>query len=196
MAALMAEYLKLKNVQYWGAEAFNKISSNITKDERGLKLDIGVQDNQYSEYLLLEQLENCVDYIDKSERYELLGNTRLMLLFRLKTIVSGELYKLIIPMYERKRNYELLRDSYQTLAQTYAKVIEVNKSGKRLLGRFYRVAFYGQVYFEEESGIEYVYKEPKITSLSEITERLHKQYCEKFGQDAVKMIHDSSPVST
>ncbi|KAI4466055.1 dedicator of cytokinesis dock [Holotrichia oblita] len=178
MAALMAEYLKLKNVQDWGAEAFSKISSNITKDERGLKLDIGVQDIQYTEYLLLEQLENCVDYIDKSERYELLG----------------ELYKLIIPMYEKKRNYEYLKASYQTLAQNYGKVIEVNKSGKRLLGRFYRVAFYGQVYFEDENGIEYVYKEPKITSLSEITERLQKQYCEKFGQDVVKIIHDSSPI--
>lgn len=73
MAALMAEYLKLKNVQNWGAEAFNKISSNITKNERGLKLDAGVQDIQYTEYLLLEQLESCVIFIDKSERYELLG---------------------------------------------------------------------------------------------------------------------------
>lgn len=98
-------------------------------------------------------------------------------------------------MYEKKRNYEYLKASYQTLAQNYGKVIEVNKSGKRLLGRFYRVAFYGQVYFEDENGIEYVYKEPKITSLSEITERLQKQYCEKFGQDVVKIIHDSSPVS-
>lgn len=69
----MAEYLKLKNIQDWGAEAFNKISSNITKDERGLKLDSGVQDIQYTEYLLLEQLITCAEYIDKSERYEILG---------------------------------------------------------------------------------------------------------------------------
>lgn len=69
----MAEYLKLKGVQNWGAEAFSKISSNITKDERGLKLDAGVQDVQYTEHLLLEQLETCAEYIDKSERYEVLG---------------------------------------------------------------------------------------------------------------------------
>jgi hypothetical protein len=42
IAALMAEYLKLKNVQPWGAEAFGKISSNIAQDERGLKLDAGM----------------------------------------------------------------------------------------------------------------------------------------------------------
>jgi hypothetical protein len=43
IAALMAEYLKLKNVQSWGAEAFSKISSNIAQDERGLKLDAGME---------------------------------------------------------------------------------------------------------------------------------------------------------
>lgn len=42
--------------------------------------------------------------------------------------------------------------------------------------------------------MEYVYKEPKVTSLSEISERLHKQYREKFGSDNVKMIMDSCPV--
>lgn len=98
-------------------------------------------------------------------------------------------------MYEKKRSYELLRQSYQTLAQNYGKVVETNKSGKRLLGRYYRVGFYGQAYFEEDSANEYIYKEPKVTSLSEISERLHKQYCEKFGFDVVKMIQDSIPVS-
>lgn len=43
--------------------------------------------------------------------------------------------------------------------------------------------------------MEYVYKEPKLTSLSEISERLAKQYEEKFGPDIVKLIMDSSPVS-
>ncbi|XP_022919235.2 dedicator of cytokinesis protein 9 [Onthophagus taurus] len=178
IAALMAEYLKLKNIQNWGAEAFTNISSNITKDERGLKLDAGVQDIQYTEYLLLEQLEACVGYIDKSERYELLG----------------ELYRLIIPIYEKKRNYEYLKISYQNLAQNYGKILDANKSGKRLLGRFYRVGFFGQMYFEDDSGVEYVYKEPKVTTLSEISERLYKQYCEKFGQDVVKMIQDSNTI--
>jgi len=51
------------------------------------------------------------------------------------------------------------------------------------------------MYFEEDHAIEYVYKEPKLTSLSEISERLGKQYKDKFGADVVKMIMDSSPVS-
>lgn len=179
IAALMAEYLKLKHIQGWGAEAFEKLSSNISRDEKGLKLDAGVQDVQYAEVVLLEQLETCVQFIDKSERYE----------------IMGELYRLIVPIYEKARNYEMLMKSYKNLAQNYEKVLQANKSGRRLLGRYYRVGFYGQAYFEEDSGVEYVYKEPKVTSLSEISERLEKQYCDKFGQDVVKMIQDSTPVS-
>lgn len=102
---------------------------------------------------------------------------------------------MIIPIYEKRRNYELLKQSYQTLAHNYEKIVETNKSGKRLLGRYYRVGFYGQAYFEEDSGSEYVYKEPKVTSLSEVSERLNKQYCEKFGYDVIKLIQDSSPVN-
>ncbi|KAL1458514.1 hypothetical protein WDU94_008656 [Cyamophila willieti] len=47
IAALMAQYLKLKGVQSWGAEAFDKISTNIPRDETGLKLDSG-KCNQYT----------------------------------------------------------------------------------------------------------------------------------------------------
>ena len=38
---MIAEYLKLKKVQIWGAEAFDELSSNILVDETGLKLDSG-----------------------------------------------------------------------------------------------------------------------------------------------------------
>lgn len=41
IAALIAEYLKLKSVHSWGAEAFKKISTNIPLDEKSLKLDAG-----------------------------------------------------------------------------------------------------------------------------------------------------------
>lgn len=51
------------------------------------------------------------------------------------------------------------------------------------------------MYFDEDSGVEYVYKEPKVTTLSEISERIHKQFTDKFGVDVVKMIMDSIPVS-
>jgi len=40
-----------------------------------------------------------------------------------------------------------------------------------MLGSYYRVGFYG-VSYEELNGKEFIYKEPKITKLSEIKDRL------------------------
>ncbi|XP_067624519.1 dedicator of cytokinesis protein 9 isoform X2 [Eurosta solidaginis] len=181
IAALMSEYLRLRGGCHinWGASAFTKISRNIPRDEQGLKLDAGAQDSQYTEQMLLDQLKQCAEFLDRGERFECLG----------------DLYKLILPMYERNRSYIELAQSYEHLMQAYNKIVEVNRSGKRMLGRFYRVVFFGMMYFEDDHAVEYVYKEPKLTSLSEISERLLKQYKEKFGADVVKMIMDSSPVN-
>lgn len=180
IAALMAEYLKLKGTDLitWGAESFTKVSRNIPRDEKGLKLDSGAQDSQYTENMLLDQLRNCADFLDRAERLECLG----------------ELYRLIIPILESRRDFSGLIQSYEHLAQSYQRVIEFNRNGKRLLGRFFRVIFFGQMFFEEEHGIEYVFKEPKVTSLSEISLRLKKQFEDKFGADVVKMIMDSNQV--
>lgn len=182
IAALIAEYLKLRGNESsnFGAEAFAKISKNIPKDEKGLKLDSGVQDSQYTETILLDQLRNCADFLDRSERYECLG----------------ELYRLIIPILENRRDYGSLVECYNHLSQSYQRVIEFNRNGKRLLGRFYRVIFYGQMYFEDDHNVEYIYKEPKLTTLSEISLRLRKQFEDKFGADVVKMIMDSNQVTS
>lgn len=133
IAALIAEYLKLKGTDIidWGAESFVKISRNIPRDEKGLKLDSGAQDSQYTEQTLLDQLKECAEYLDRSERLECLG----------------ELYKLIIPILEQRRDFQALTQSYDHLSQSYTRVMEFMKSGKRLLGRFYRVIFFGQVFF-------------------------------------------------
>ncbi|TRZ05692.1 hypothetical protein HGM15179_021415, partial [Zosterops borbonicus] len=42
---------------------------------------------------------------------------------------------------------------------------------------------------------EYVYKEPKLTGLSEISLRLLKLYGEKFWSETVKIIQDSNKVN-
>ena len=51
------------------------------------------------------------------------------------------------------------------------------------------------VFFEEEDWNEYIYKEPKLISLSEISLRLVKLYGEKFGTENVKIIQDSDKVT-
>ena len=47
----------------------------------------------------------------------------------------------------------------------------------------------------KEDGKEYIYKEPKLTGLSEISLRLVKLYGEKFGTENVKIIQDSDKVT-
>jgi len=88
-----------------------------------------------------------------------------------------------------------LASSYEILSRAYNKVVEVMHSGKRMLGKYFRVAFFGQAYFGDEDGKEYVYKEPKITGLTEICERLNKIYSDKYGRDKVCLIRNSNKVN-
>ncbi|KAK2157532.1 hypothetical protein LSH36_189g03059 [Paralvinella palmiformis] len=121
-----------------GCSAFRKISSNVETEEAGMKDDDGMQDFDYTEDKLTSLLDECASLFEMAERYEVLG----------------DIYRLIIPIYERKRDFE--------------------------------------IYFEEEDGKEYVYKEPKVTSLTEICDRLKKLFSDKYGAENVKLIMNSN----
>ena len=87
-----------------------------------------------------------------------------------------------------------LASSYEILSRAYNNVVDVMQSGKRMLGKYFRVAFFGQAYFGDEDGKQYVYKEPKITGLTEICERLNKIYSDKHGRDKICLIRNSNKV--
>ncbi|XP_054384544.1 dedicator of cytokinesis protein 9 isoform X6 [Pongo abelii] len=213
VTALVAEYLTRKEAVQWeppllphshsaclrrsrggmfrqGCSAFRVITPNID-EEASMMEDVGMQDVHFNEDVLMELLEQCADGLWKAERYELIA----------------DIYKLIIPIYEKRRDFERLAHLYDTLHRAYSKVTEVMHSGRRLLGTYFRVAFFGQQYqftdsetdvegfFEDEDGKEYIYKEPKLTPLSEISQRLLKLYSDKFGSENVKMIQDSGKVN-
>ncbi|XP_056226490.1 dedicator of cytokinesis protein 9 isoform X3 [Seriola aureovittata] len=178
VAALVAEYLWRKGMFRQGCSAFRVITPNID-EEAAMMEDVGMQDVHFNEEVLMELLEECADGLWKAERYELIA----------------DVYRLIIPIYEQRRDFEKLTHLYDTLHRAYTKVMEVMHTGKRLLGTFFRVAFFGQGFFEDEDGKEYIYKEPKFTPLSEISQRLLKLYSDKFGQENVKIIQDSGKVN-
>ncbi|XP_042586626.1 dedicator of cytokinesis protein 9-like isoform X2 [Cyprinus carpio] len=191
VAALVAEYLRRKGTFKQGCTAFRVVTPNID-EEASMMEDVGMQDVHFNEDVLMELLEECADGLWKAERYEL---------------ISG-IYKLIIPIYEKRRDFERLAHLYDTLHRAYSKVTEVMHTGKRLLGTYFRVAFFGQAaqyqcndsemnegFFEDEDGKEYIYKEPKFTPLSEISQRLLKLYSDKFGAENVKMIQDSGKIN-
>uniref|UniRef100_A0A671MWP9 Dedicator of cytokinesis protein 9-like n=1 Tax=Sinocyclocheilus anshuiensis TaxID=1608454 RepID=A0A671MWP9_9TELE len=213
VAALVAEYLRRKVVMLQetmsvapnvncngclcvcagmfkqGCTAFRVVTPNID-EEASMMEDVGMQDVHFNEDVLMELLEECADGLWKAERYELIS----------------DIYKLIIPIYEKRRDFERLAHLYGTLHRAYSKVTEVMHTGKRLLGTYFRVAFFGQQYqcndsemnegfFEDEDGKEYIYKEPKFTPLSEISQRLLKLYSDKFGAENVRMIQDSGKIN-
>uniref|UniRef100_H0XC84 Dedicator of cytokinesis 11 n=1 Tax=Otolemur garnettii TaxID=30611 RepID=H0XC84_OTOGA len=89
VAALVAEFLHRKKLFPNGCSAFKKITPNI-EEEGAMKEDAGMMDVHYSEEVLLELLEQCVDGLWKAERYE----------------VISEISKLIIPVYEKRREFE------------------------------------------------------------------------------------------
>uniref|UniRef100_A0A674DS12 Dedicator of cytokinesis 9 n=1 Tax=Salmo trutta TaxID=8032 RepID=A0A674DS12_SALTR len=178
VAALVAEYLRRKGMFKQGCSAFRVVTPNID-EEVSMMEDVGMQDVHFNEDVLMELLEECADGLWKAERYELIS----------------DVYKLIIPIYEQGRDFEKLSHLYDTLHRAYIKVTEVMHTGKRLLGTYFRVAFFGQGFFEDEDGKEYIYKEPKFTPLSEISQRLLKLYSDKFGPENVKMIQDSGRIN-
>ncbi|XP_076119975.1 dedicator of cytokinesis protein 9 isoform X7 [Alosa pseudoharengus] len=178
VAALVSEYLRRKGMFKQGCSAFRVVTPNID-EEASMMEDVGMQDVHFNEDVLMELLEECADGLWKAERYELIS----------------DVYKLIIPIYEKRRDFEKLAHLYDTLHRAYSKVTEVMHTGKRLLGTYFRVAFFGQGFFEDEDGKEYIYKEPKLTPLSEISQRLLKLYSDKFGSENVKMIQDSGRIN-
>uniref|UniRef100_A0A8D1R9N4 Dedicator of cytokinesis protein 9 n=1 Tax=Sus scrofa TaxID=9823 RepID=A0A8D1R9N4_PIG len=128
VTALVAEYLTRKGVFRQGCTAFRVITPNID-EEASMMEDVGMQDVHFNEDVLMELLEQCADGLWKAERYELIA----------------DIYKLIIPIYEKRRDFERLAHLYDTLHRAYSKVTEVMHSGRRLLGTYFRVAFFGQV---------------------------------------------------
>ncbi|CAB4023626.1 dedicator of cytokinesis 9-like, partial [Paramuricea clavata] len=162
-----------------GCEAFRNVSPNIVPDESVMKNDEGlVNEQRYTTNNLVELLEKSADLLAQAERYE----------------VTGEIYKLVIPVYEQDRNFNALSVAYNNLSQAYSKVVAAMASRKRLLGSYFRVAFFGED-FGSDNRKQFIYKEPKVMSLSEISLRLEKLYSVKFGGDKVKLILESAKVN-
>ncbi|XP_077399654.1 dedicator of cytokinesis protein 11 isoform X2 [Vanacampus margaritifer] len=95
VAALVAEYLHRKKLFPSGLAAFKKVTLNI-EEEAAMKEDTGMQDVYYTEEVLVEHLEVCVEALWKAERYELITH----------------IAKLVIPCYEKRHEYESLQQSH------------------------------------------------------------------------------------
>uniref|UniRef100_A0A665V8S5 Dedicator of cytokinesis 6 n=1 Tax=Echeneis naucrates TaxID=173247 RepID=A0A665V8S5_ECHNA len=176
-AALVAEYLNmLEDCRYLpiGCVTFQHVSSNVL-EESAVSDDVlspeeeGICAGKYfSESGLVGLLEQAAASFNMAAMYEAIN----------------EVYKILLPIHEANRDFKKLATVHGKLHDAF---------NKRMFGTYFRVGFYG-CRFGDLDEQEFVYKEPSITKLAEISHRLEEFYSERFGDEVVEIIKDSNPV--
>ncbi|XP_023373754.1 dedicator of cytokinesis protein 6 isoform X6 [Otolemur garnettii] len=185
-AALVAEYLALLEDRRHlpvGCVSFQNISSNVL-EESAISDDILSPDEEgfcsgkhFTELGLVGLLEQAAAYFTMGGLYE----------------AVNEVYKNLIPILEAHRDYKKLAAVHGKLQEAFTKIMHQSSGWERVFGTYFRVGFYG-ARFGDLDEQEFVYKEPSITKLAEISHRLEEFYTERFGDDVVEIIKDSNPV--
>ncbi|XP_018610225.1 dedicator of cytokinesis protein 7 isoform X1 [Scleropages formosus] len=185
-AALVAEYLNmLEDTRYLpiGCVSFQSISSNVL-EESAVSDDVlspeeeGICAGKYfTESGLVGLLEQAASSFNMAGMYEAIN----------------EVYKILIPIHEANRDFKKLAVVHGKLQEAFNKVYNQSSGWERMFGTYFRVGFYG-CRFGDLDEQEFVYKEPSITKLAEISHRLEEFYSERFGDDVVEIIKDSNPV--
>ncbi|XP_029441588.1 dedicator of cytokinesis protein 6 isoform X1 [Rhinatrema bivittatum] len=180
-AALVAEYLNmLEDCRYLpiGCVSFQSISVNVL-EESAVSDDIlspdeeGVCSGKYfTEAGLVGLLEQAAASFTMGGLFE----------------AVNEVYKVLIPIHEANRDFKKLGAVHGKLQDAFSKI-----TNQRMFGTYFRVGFYG-CKFGDLDEQEFVYKEPSITKLAEISHRLEEFYSERFGDEMVEIIKDSNPV--
>ncbi|XDV48898.1 hypothetical protein PO909_018249 [Leuciscus waleckii] len=183
-AALVAEYLSmLEDHKYLpvGSVTFQNISPNVL-EESAVSDDIlspdedGVCSGRYfTESGLVGLLEQAAELFSNGGLYE----------------AVNEVYKVIVPILEAHRDFRKLASTHDKLQRAFESIIQ--KGHKRMFGTYFRVGFYGSKFGDLDEQ-EFIYKEPGITHLPEISHRLENFYSECFGDGVLEMIKDSTPV--
>ncbi|XP_060109207.1 dedicator of cytokinesis protein 6 [Heteronotia binoei] len=180
-AALVAEYLSmLEDCPYLpvGCVTFQNISSNVL-EESAVSDDVLSPDEEgicsgksFTEQGLVGLLEQAASSFTMGGLYE----------------AVNEVYKILIPIHEANRDSQKLATLHGKLQDAFSKI-----TNQRMFGTYFRVGFYGSKFGDLEEQ-EFVYKEPSITKLAEISHRLEEFYAERFGDEVVEIIKDSNPV--
>uniref|UniRef100_A0ABM5FQN4 Dedicator of cytokinesis protein 6 isoform X6 n=1 Tax=Pogona vitticeps TaxID=103695 RepID=A0ABM5FQN4_9SAUR len=183
-AALVAEYLSmLEDCRYLpvGCVTFQNISSNVL-EESAVSDDVLSPDEEgicsgkyFTEQGLVGLLEQAASSFNMGGLYE----------------AVNEVYKILIPIHEANRDFKKLAVLHGKLQDAFSKI--TNQVNQRMFGTYFRVGFYGSKFGDLDEQ-EFVYKEPSITKLAEISHRLEEFYAERFGHEMVEIIKGSNPV--
>ncbi|XP_031430858.1 dedicator of cytokinesis protein 7 isoform X20 [Clupea harengus] len=185
-AALVAEYLSmLEDRKYLpvGCVTFQNISSNVL-EESAVSDDVVSPDEEgicsgkyFTEAGLVGLLEQGAASFSMAGMYE----------------AVNEVYKVLIPIHEANRDAKKLATIHGKLQEAFSKIVHQSTGWERMFGTYFRVGIYGSKFGDLDEQ-EFVYKEPAITKLAEISHRLEGFYGERFGEEQVEVIKDSNPV--
>eukprot|EP00063_Salmo_salar_P049451 XP_014024286.1 PREDICTED: dedicator of cytokinesis protein 7 isoform X13 [Salmo salar] len=185
-AALVAEYLSmLEDRKYLpvGCVTFQNVSSNVL-EESAVSDDVVSPDEEgicsgkyFTEAGLVGLLDQAASSFSLAGMYE----------------AVNEVYKVLIPIHEANRDAKKLATIHGKLQEAFGKIVHQSTGWERMFGTYFRVGFYGSKFGDLDEQ-EFVYKEPAITKLAEISHRLEGFYGERYGEDQVEVIKDSNPV--
>ncbi|KAM4039639.1 dedicator of cytokinesis protein 6 isoform 6-T6 [Anomaloglossus baeobatrachus] len=185
-AALVSEYLSMiEDARHLpvGCVSFHSISSNVL-EESAVSDDVVSPDEEgicagkfFTEAGLVGLLEQACASFSMGSLFE----------------AVNEVYKILIPIYEANRDYKKLASVHGKLQEAFNKITNQITSWERMFGTYFRVGFYGSKFGDLDEQ-EFVYKEPSITKLAEISHRLEEFYTEQFGEGMVQVVKDSNPV--
>ncbi|EFA75991.1 DOCK family protein [Heterostelium album PN500] len=183
MAALVAEYLALIGSPVptiSGSQAFTTFNRNSLEESNSY---IEREDDESNQRFTIDYFQSLIN--------DAIGLLKEADLFEMANLV----YKLLLPVHEHNLNYEELANCHGDLQVIFKKIVECTRTKSRMLGSYYRVGLYGNR-FEELNGIEFIYKEPKITRLVEIKDRLRTLFSKKFSVDekSIQIIEGSTAV--
>ncbi|XP_078495835.1 dedicator of cytokinesis protein 7 [Ciona intestinalis] len=190
-AALVAEYLSMMDHKHHlpiGCVAFENISVNlleesaVSDDVVSPHADEVCSEKFFSPPGLIAMLEQAVQTFSLAGLHE----------------VVDMIYNILIPIYNHEKDYKKLSNIHEKLRDCFTKINSQTgfggwEIGKRMFGTYFRVGFYGRKFGDLNKG-EFIYKEPAITKLPEISYRLETFYSQCFGAENVEMMKDSSSV--
>lgn len=162
-------------------ETFRGLSDVSTQgsDRLGDGLDGGVDEaHLFTEATLVSVCEGAATYLTHAQLFE----------------AASDVLKLLVRIHDKNRDHSKLSAAYADLSDLHRKIREADLTHSRVLGSYYRVAFFGPK-LPELDGQEFIYKEPRLTRLGEICDRLTTLFTAKLGpQTPVELYTKSGEV--
>lgn len=125
----------------------------------------------FSEDGFVKALNEAVDLFIRAEDYE----------------GAAEVQLILANYFKENKRWEQLAPLGTQIATNSQRLYETNRMQSRVPPNFYRVAFFGKG-FEEDDGKEYLYRVNPSMRLADFTAGLDERYIEKFGADCYERL--------